>query len=408
MRLVFVAQESTKISKGTVQIWRSLYQCWPKDAHITVLLNRTHWAALDVEADVASCPNLRCVRLPWRVPSEWFEGGEPAAPQTAMLNLLRRAALAGLRKLQAALLAPLTVLYLVVWLRRTKADGILSHNGGWPGGELNRWVIWAGFIARVPLRVLVIHNMPVKRAWMARPWAWFHDRTIGWLTTQLVTVSRACRMSLEQGTVLGRGFKMIHNGISLSAPFAPTASADPPWNVGCPAVGFVGEVAPRKGLDVLVDAMEFVREPCQLIVIGAGGPDYERRLRARAERSPWDVHFLGFRDDVLALYPLLDLVVLPSLRFESFGMTILEAMMHDRPVVCSDFGGMKEIVVHGVTGLVVAAGDVSATAAALNALLPDVALRRRMGGAGRQRLEEHFSAVTMTKQYVALFASVAS
>ena len=95
----------------------------------------------------------------------------------------------------------------------------------------------------------------------------------------------------------------------------------------------------------------------------------------------------------------IDILVVPSIAYESFGMVILEAMKHKKAVICSDFGGMKEVVETGVTGLVVPAGDDLALANAISILLSDGDLRYRMGSAGYERFNELFTSEKMAFQY---------
>jgi D-inositol-3-phosphate glycosyltransferase len=83
-------------------------------------------------------------------------------------------------------------------------------------------------------------------------------------------------------------------------------------------------------------------------------------------------------------------VAVPSHR-EGFGVACAEAMAYGRPVVASGVGGLLDLVVDGETGLLVPPRDVEALRSALERLLGDAGLRRRMGEAGRQRVRERFS-----------------
>jgi glycosyltransferase involved in cell wall biosynthesis len=80
-------------------------------------------------------------------------------------------------------------------------------------------------------------------------------------------------------------------------------------------------------------------------------------------------------------------------------MVILEAMKHSKPVICSNFGGMKEIVENKVTGLVVPSGDSISLAIALKKLLKNRNLRIKMGKSGYQRLNNQFRANQMAREY---------
>ena len=89
-------------------------------------------------------------------------------------------------------------------------------------------------------------------------------------------------------------------------------------------------------------------------------------------------------------YAQADIFVAPS-RFESFGLMLLEAMMFAVPIVCSDIGGMREIIDGSGAGLLVPPDDPAALAAAIAELVSDGDLRVRMGGKGRSVFEQRFS-----------------
>ena len=95
-------------------------------------------------------------------------------------------------------------------------------------------------------------------------------------------------------------------------------------------------------------------------------------------------------DELQAYYARAAVVACPSHR-EGFGVACAEAMAHGKPVVASSVGGLKDLVVDGETGLLVPPRDVGALRDALDRLLGDRELRRRLGAAGRERIEQHFS-----------------
>jgi len=218
--------------------------------------------------------------------------------------------------------------------------------------------------------------------------------------TSVVTVSDSVRISLES-KVFKSPVVRIYNGIPLSPLVSGTSArhGDFGWHPEGSVVGFVGALYPLKGPHVLLDAFRLVDVPCELALLGPADPEYLNDLRDRARLCANKVSFLGFQDDVDSFMERIDLLVVPSIAFESFGMVILEAMKHRKSVICSDFGGMKEVVENGVTGLVVPAGDVSALSRAMITLLADAEARRQMGEAGYRRLSELFTAEKMVAQY---------
>jgi glycosyltransferase involved in cell wall biosynthesis len=97
--------------------------------------------------------------------------------------------------------------------------------------------------------------------------------------------------------------------------------------------------------------------------------------------------------------------VLPS-RQEGLGVAALEAMARSRPVVASAVGGLAEIVIPERTGLLVRPGDAAVLAAALERLLADPGLARRLGAAGAARVAERFLAEQMVSAYEALYREI--
>jgi glycosyltransferase involved in cell wall biosynthesis len=115
-----------------------------------------------------------------------------------------------------------------------------------------------------------------------------------------------------------------------------------------------------------------------------------------------NVRFAGFRADAAAALGETDALVLPSW-IEGLPLVVLEGMAVGQPVVATAVGGTPEAVVDGETGLLVPPRDVPALAGALEQLLGDDDLRRRLGEAGRSRVESHFAASAMTQRILEIY-----
>ncbi|MBC7252613.1 MAG: glycosyltransferase family 4 protein [Actinobacteria bacterium] len=147
---------------------------------------------------------------------------------------------------------------------------------------------------------------------------------------------------------------------------------------------FVGREEPRKGLQVLLEALPMVRErhpEVRLLVAGTEG----------GGRMVEGVTWLGRLPDRLlpAAYRTAGVTVAPSLGRESFGIILLEAMACGVPVVASDIPGYRSVVEDGVQGMLVPPGDAGKLAEAVLRLVEDADLRRRLAEAGRSRAEEY-------------------
>jgi len=163
-----------------------------------------------------------------------------------------------------------------------------------------------------------------------------------------------------------------------------------------PLVLGVSRLVPRKGFDVLIDAVGGL-DGVQLAIAGSGRD--HNRLTKRAAGVGTRVHVLGRvgDDDLPALYASADAFAMlcrdrwGGLEAEGFGIVFLEAAACGIPAVAGRSGGAHGAVVDGETGYVVEPHDVISVRASLERLLGDDALRARMGAAARQRVEHDFA-----------------
>lgn len=142
--------------------------------------------------------------------------------------------------------------------------------------------------------------------------------------------------------------------------------------------GFLGTLAPHKGVHVLIEAFRGLVAPgASLDLFGSPSahPGYADSLRHAARDDP-RIRFRGaFPEGGQAgVLGELDAVVLPSLWWETTGLVLLEALAAGVPVIASDLGGVPEVVSHGTTGLLVPSGD----SAALRRAMDDLAAGRRL------------------------------
>jgi glycosyltransferase involved in cell wall biosynthesis len=160
-----------------------------------------------------------------------------------------------------------------------------------------------------------------------------------------------------------------------------------------PVIGFVGRFTRDKGIPELYQAFTSVRERysnLRLLLVGdfeAGDP-IAVDLR-RAIENDCEVVHTGFVPDAAPYYHLMDICVLPTYR-EGFPGVPLEAQAAEIPVVTTQATGAIDSVLDGQTGLIVPVGDVNALSAAMDRLLGDPSLRKRMGEAGRAWVEAVF------------------
>jgi glycosyltransferase involved in cell wall biosynthesis len=177
-----------------------------------------------------------------------------------------------------------------------------------------------------------------------------------------------------------RDVEVIPSGIELPAEVGEEAEP--------PEILYAGRLSEEKGVLELVEAARDLN-----LVVAGDGP-----LRAHVPQAR------GFvpNDELQGMYAHAAVVACPSRR-EGFGVACLEAMAHARPVVASAVGGLKDLVVDGETGLLVPPRDPQALRVALERLLGDRDLRRRLGAAGRERARERFSWDAVTDATIAAY-----
>jgi glycosyltransferase involved in cell wall biosynthesis len=215
-------------------------------------------------------------------------------------------------------------------------------------------------------------------------------RRAPWLARRVLRRARAviCASSelAERAEALGaHDVHVIPSGVDL--PAETGAEAEPP------EILYAGRLSREKGILELVAAARGLR-----LVVAGDGP-----LRGRVPGA------LGFvpHDELERLYARAAVVACPSHR-EGFGVVCAEAMAHGRAVVATPVGGHRDLVVDGETGLLVPPGDVGALRAALERLLADDGLRRRLGAAARERAREQLSWTAVTEATVRVYRDCVS
>jgi glycosyltransferase involved in cell wall biosynthesis len=171
---------------------------------------------------------------------------------------------------------------------------------------------------------------------------------------------------------------------------------------------FVGKLTEQKGLHRLLHAMTLLRQPATLTVVGAGrvADDHLTHLAGTlglADRIEWLP--LLTQQALAQQYRRAAIHVVPSLD-EGLGLTAVESLLSETPVVAFASGGLPDIVLDGVTGRLVPAGDERALAAAIDAVLADEPARRAMGVAGRAHAERMFGSAAASERYASLYRNV--
>lgn len=195
----------------------------------------------------------------------------------------------------------------------------------------------------------------------------------------------------------------VPNFVSSSqAAAAPRQTFSTPDNV--PVILALGRLHPNKAFGTLLTALAHV--PDAYLWIAGEGPllgDLERhaaRLGVIAR-----TRFLGWRDDVAALFAAADLFVCPS-RHEPLGNVVIEAWAQAKPVIATAAQGPSQLILDGDNGLLTPVDDPMALAAAINRVLADSELAGRLARSGQQAYETQFTETAVIRAYLDFFARV--
>ena len=234
------------------------------------------------------------------------------------------------------------------------------------------------------------------------------DRVLARPTRRLIAISDAVRRFLEQAGHDPAKLVTIPYGLdempSTPSEPSPAAAGIPPQ---APLALAVGRLIEQKDHATLLRAFARVRSmlpQARLAILGSGPLEAETRTLA-CELGLEGAVTLPGRTDIRDWLDRADVFVHTS-RWEGFGIVLLEAMLAGLPVVATRVSAVPEVVVDGVTGLLVEAGDVDALAAAVGALLTDRKRANALGEAGRRRALEQFSVAGMAERTQAVYDEV--
>jgi len=263
------------------------------------------------------------------------------------------------------------------------------HGHAMRGG---RYADWVGRWAGIPTLVT---------AHSTNAWKWLHPRM------HLVAVSDAVRRHLVAQGLPADRIQVIYLGV----PDADGEHAEPAARPdGAPLrVGVIGRLDPVKGQDIALGALARLgmAGPVRLLFAGAGSSEWTEWLHAQARVlgvTEW-VDFLGQVDNIPQLLAGLDLVIAPSRR-EALSLALVEAAAAGRPCIATRIGGIPEVVLDGVSGVLVPPDDPVSLSEALSQLAGDADRRSALGRAARQCYEQRFTIDVMCERLEALYQKV--
>lgn len=300
----------------------------------------------------------------------------------------------------------LALIWLVRYFRRERPAIVATHTA--KAGTLGRI---AAALAGVPVVIHTFHGHVLEGYFGKVETLIFLtiERLLGRITTAFVAISPRIAADLER-LGIGRGKTVI---VPLGLELDYLSRSQPGRlrrDLGIPddaiTVGIVGRLAPIKAHDL------FIQSAAQLIgryrqvhfaVVGDGELWNQLHRQVREGGLASRIHFAGWRRQLEDVYSDLDIVVCCS-RNEGTPVALIEASAAGRAVVGTRVGGIPDVVVDGVTGLLVQFGDVNALADAIGILIQNPERRRSMGVAGRELVLKKHSADRMVKELKEIYS----
>lgn len=231
---------------------------------------------------------------------------------------------------------------------------------------------------------------------------WLLARTPAIVADHVITVSNyVARRQTLVGHIPSARVEVVWNGLPI-----PPRRDEPErrthamfgLDIQRPLIMCACRAAPEKGVAFLLRAFERVVQQAPLtcprpglLYIGDGPQLLELRALADSLAARNDIILGGYRRDTKELLGGADLCVIPSLWQDAFPLAVLEAMALGKPVIATRVGGIPEMIEHGITGLLVAAGDEAELATAIRSILEDPNKARRLGEAARERVAQQFT-----------------
>jgi len=404
MKICFFTENYYKGGLDTFLI--NLINAWPDEKdELTLVCNGSH-SGLDTIAEKTTRPVK--IKKYYRVFTSAIAQGQSilrwsqSFPVRAFFGLVRRL-------LQYPILFPWYVFTLMLFFQRSDFDRLMVVNGGYPASLLGRSAVIAwGLAGKRPLAVMNFHNSTTPP-----PWGYtFLENTIDALVirfaSHIVSVSKDCLGSLNSRRAFLGCSKLsyIYNGIEDPTLLLKTVSGISKSKPSRYCL-MLATYETRKGHAYLLQAFQAVVKvfpDVQLQVYGHGRAHEKKRVAN-------DVLRLNLEDNVIlgdftpqtgALLAGASVLVVPSQAYESFGLTIIEAMAFGVPVVTTDVGGMPEVLGDSNAGYVCSKGNPQKFATAIKNILGNPNLASELGRNGRMAFENRFMATTMAQQYASI------
>jgi len=216
-------------------------------------------------------------------------------------------------------------------------------------------------------------------------------------SAQVATVIGVSRFVLERITAQGYFSRARQHVVDTRPPATTGQNSKPKLRNSHPLrFGYIGTLSENKGVGWLIEQFQRLEIDARLDIAGRGKLDYESKLKAMAD--PSKVSFLGYCDSDEFMQSI-DVLVVPSLWAEPFGLVAVEGCANNLPVIASNMGGLPEIIRDEYNGLLCSPDDPDSLGIAMLWLYIDGGLRQRLAGQARASVLSLLDMERMLDQY---------
>lgn len=261
-------------------------------------------------------------------------------------------------------------------------------------------------LATLPARILGmkvfwVEHVTIERWLTKNPLKVFYRLFSG--LAAIIAISKVIKDQLVQMGVKEKRIQVIYNGVDLDLFKMKEIYWDHPERF---IVGVVARLEREKGIEFLLQAIKIVKEfipNVRAIIVGDGSERKKLEWLGNQLGLKEKIQWVGYQENIEKWYHFFDVLILPSVKRESFGITLVEAMASGIPVIASKIGGTSEIIDDNINGLLTKPGSSQDLADKIIYLYNHRAEARRMINKAREKVESMFSLERMVRDFYLLF-----
>ena len=340
-KILYILEENQPPPSGVISVVSEQFKYLSSQNYkIQILVNKNHWLK---KKYIFNHSKIKISKLNFYLPEEIKIKYND---KNFFLKLLFRSLLF----FPLLIYSAYVLIKLTIKIRQINPNIILNNNGGWPGGELNRYSLISSFILRLNT-IFVIHNYPIKKNIINYFSILIDNFILKHCSSKIVTVSNDCKKFICK-YLKTDNVSVIYNGTkNQQLKNSKIRKRNKRFNNKI-KIGFFGKIEKRKGIELLINSLEQNKINCEVTLYGNIDNFYAKKMILKSKNLSNKFEFKKTIINIDKILKKIDFVILPSINFESFGMILIEAMSFGVPSICSNLGSMKEVIINNRNGLV--------------------------------------------------------